>query len=225
MSIESGSLTLLDEQDDSNTLRVLGWFSIGMAVAAIGIFVGREMREALQVQSAHALRFLLQCRRAPIRRVWHGHLSRFKIHVKSMPPLRGICCLEAIPERAALSALGLARSLILLKFHSAPTAQNTSSMRRVDAIPLSTARIEFAWIRSGLHAGSKGDLWLPQRNAPMRLVPAFRRMARSSAALTAKGWATEWKWFASAGTATAVEMQRTRNRALHIIFNQRLALP
>jgi hypothetical protein len=45
MSIESGSLTLLDEQDDSNTLRVLGWFSVGMAVAAIGIFVGREMRK------------------------------------------------------------------------------------------------------------------------------------------------------------------------------------
>jgi len=29
---------------ESNTLRVIGWFSIGMAVAAVGIFVGAELR-------------------------------------------------------------------------------------------------------------------------------------------------------------------------------------
>jgi hypothetical protein len=26
------------------TLRVIGWFSVGMALAALGIFVGRELR-------------------------------------------------------------------------------------------------------------------------------------------------------------------------------------
>lgn len=44
MSAESSSLTLLDEQEESKTLRVIGWFSVGMAVAAIGLYMGRELR-------------------------------------------------------------------------------------------------------------------------------------------------------------------------------------
>ena len=40
----STSFTLLDEQDESKTLRVIGWFSVGMAVAAIGLYLGRELR-------------------------------------------------------------------------------------------------------------------------------------------------------------------------------------
>jgi hypothetical protein len=44
MAANSTSLTLLDEQDESKTLRVIGWFSVGMAVAAIGLYLGRELR-------------------------------------------------------------------------------------------------------------------------------------------------------------------------------------
>lgn len=44
MSAESSSLTLLDEQEETKTLRVIGWFSVGMAVAAIGLYLGRELR-------------------------------------------------------------------------------------------------------------------------------------------------------------------------------------
>lgn len=44
MSANTAPLTLLDEQDDSKTLKVIGWFSVGMAVAAIGLYVGRELR-------------------------------------------------------------------------------------------------------------------------------------------------------------------------------------
>jgi hypothetical protein len=44
MAAESSPLTLLDEQDESKTLRVLGWFSVGMAVAALGLYIGRELR-------------------------------------------------------------------------------------------------------------------------------------------------------------------------------------
>jgi len=44
MAANSTSLTLLDEQDESKTLKVIGWFSVGMAVAAIGIYLGRELR-------------------------------------------------------------------------------------------------------------------------------------------------------------------------------------
>jgi len=33
-----------EEAHGSNTLRVIGWFSIGMAVAAVGIYVGAELR-------------------------------------------------------------------------------------------------------------------------------------------------------------------------------------
>lgn len=44
MSANTAPITLLDEQDESNTLKVIGWFSVGMAVAAIGVYVGRELR-------------------------------------------------------------------------------------------------------------------------------------------------------------------------------------
>jgi hypothetical protein len=36
--------TQSDEGRGSNTLRVITWFSVGMAVAALGIFLGRELR-------------------------------------------------------------------------------------------------------------------------------------------------------------------------------------
>ena len=34
----------VEEEKDSSTLRVIGWFSVGMAVAALGIFLGNEIR-------------------------------------------------------------------------------------------------------------------------------------------------------------------------------------
>jgi hypothetical protein len=33
-----------EEARESNTLRVIGWFSVGMAVAALGIYLGSELR-------------------------------------------------------------------------------------------------------------------------------------------------------------------------------------
>jgi len=33
-----------DEKCEFNTLKVITWLSVGMAVAALGIFVGRELR-------------------------------------------------------------------------------------------------------------------------------------------------------------------------------------
>ena len=45
MSTEPESLAPeVEEMNESNALRLIGWFSVGMAVAALGIFVGREMR-------------------------------------------------------------------------------------------------------------------------------------------------------------------------------------
>ena len=44
MSANTAPLSLLDEQDESKTLKVIGWFSVGMAVAAVGLYVGRELR-------------------------------------------------------------------------------------------------------------------------------------------------------------------------------------
>jgi hypothetical protein len=34
----------IEEAIETNTLRVIGWFSIGMAVAALGIYLGSELR-------------------------------------------------------------------------------------------------------------------------------------------------------------------------------------
>jgi hypothetical protein len=33
-----------DQTDESSTLKVVGWLSVGVAVAVLGIFVGRELR-------------------------------------------------------------------------------------------------------------------------------------------------------------------------------------
>jgi hypothetical protein len=33
-----------EEAKESNTLRLIGWFSVGMVVAALGIYVGNELR-------------------------------------------------------------------------------------------------------------------------------------------------------------------------------------
>jgi hypothetical protein len=42
--LESANEPALEEKSESNTLRVIGWFSVGMAVAALGIYLGTEMR-------------------------------------------------------------------------------------------------------------------------------------------------------------------------------------
>jgi len=44
MSAANEALTPSEETKDSSTLKVITWFSVGMAVATIGIFVGRELR-------------------------------------------------------------------------------------------------------------------------------------------------------------------------------------
>ena len=49
MSTESEVLasaygTATEEAKEGNTLRVIGWFSVGMVVAALGIYVGHELR-------------------------------------------------------------------------------------------------------------------------------------------------------------------------------------
>jgi hypothetical protein len=42
--LETEEEALAEEKKESNTLRVIGWFSVGLAVAALGIFVGNELR-------------------------------------------------------------------------------------------------------------------------------------------------------------------------------------
>lgn len=44
MSIEPETVTSEDENADKSALRVIGWFSMGMAVATIGIYLGYELR-------------------------------------------------------------------------------------------------------------------------------------------------------------------------------------
>jgi hypothetical protein len=49
MSTESKSLapaeeTSVEEAQEKSTLRVITWFSVGMAVAALGIYLGAELR-------------------------------------------------------------------------------------------------------------------------------------------------------------------------------------
>jgi hypothetical protein len=43
-SFESAIETATEEKSEGKTLRVIGWFSMGMAVAALGIYLGTEWR-------------------------------------------------------------------------------------------------------------------------------------------------------------------------------------
>jgi len=56
-------------------LRIITWFSLGVAVAAIGIFVGRRAAQPLSLQEAYSLRLLRERRRAAGQRVWRRNLS------------------------------------------------------------------------------------------------------------------------------------------------------
>jgi len=44
MSIENESNTAGEQSGERKALRVIGWFSMGMAVATIGIYLGYELR-------------------------------------------------------------------------------------------------------------------------------------------------------------------------------------
>ena len=44
MSTEPENITQSEPASDKKALRVIGWFSMGMAVATIGIYVGYELR-------------------------------------------------------------------------------------------------------------------------------------------------------------------------------------
>jgi hypothetical protein len=44
MSPDTITLMTAEEPSDTSTLKVLGWFSVGMAVAALSFWVGRELR-------------------------------------------------------------------------------------------------------------------------------------------------------------------------------------
>ena len=45
MSTETEEVELMDESSENQVLRVLGWFSVGITLAAIGFYVGRELRD------------------------------------------------------------------------------------------------------------------------------------------------------------------------------------
>jgi hypothetical protein len=42
--IASAKENAAEQARESNTLRVIGWFSVGMAVVALGIYLGGELR-------------------------------------------------------------------------------------------------------------------------------------------------------------------------------------
>jgi hypothetical protein len=44
MSTEPEVTTEAEEANGSRTLRVIGWFSVGIAVAALSVYLGYEMR-------------------------------------------------------------------------------------------------------------------------------------------------------------------------------------
>lgn len=45
MSTETEAIASTEQVKEKHTLRAITWFSVGMAVATVGIIVGREMRK------------------------------------------------------------------------------------------------------------------------------------------------------------------------------------
>lgn len=45
MSLDADSITLPEESQEASTMRVITWFSVGMAVAALSFWLGRELRD------------------------------------------------------------------------------------------------------------------------------------------------------------------------------------
>jgi hypothetical protein len=43
MSTEPEAQTAEEETNQSSTMKVIGWLSVGVAVAVVGVFVGREL--------------------------------------------------------------------------------------------------------------------------------------------------------------------------------------
>ena len=43
MSTEPEAQTAEEETNESSTMKVIGWLSVGVAVAVVGVFVGREL--------------------------------------------------------------------------------------------------------------------------------------------------------------------------------------
>jgi hypothetical protein len=43
MSTEPEAQTAEEETNESSTMKVVGWLSVGVAVAVVGVFVGREL--------------------------------------------------------------------------------------------------------------------------------------------------------------------------------------
>jgi hypothetical protein len=43
-AVTAAQETVANQANESSTLKVVGWLSVGVAVAVLGIFVGRELR-------------------------------------------------------------------------------------------------------------------------------------------------------------------------------------
>ena len=43
-NLDGADEAALEEQSESKALRVIGWFSVGMALAALSIYLGSELR-------------------------------------------------------------------------------------------------------------------------------------------------------------------------------------
>ncbi|MGO9316206.1 MAG: hypothetical protein ACLPXT_12695 [Terracidiphilus sp.] len=41
--VQTAAEVFVEETKESNTLKVIGWLSVGLVVAAVGFFVGREL--------------------------------------------------------------------------------------------------------------------------------------------------------------------------------------
>jgi len=44
MSTEESTATPAEQTKDTNKLRVFGWFTVGIALATVGVFIGHEIR-------------------------------------------------------------------------------------------------------------------------------------------------------------------------------------
>jgi hypothetical protein len=62
----------VEEKSDRSTLRVIGWFSVGMVVAAIGIYLGNELRSRYKFHNRTPYDFYSNAGEQQVGEFWVG---------------------------------------------------------------------------------------------------------------------------------------------------------
>ena len=98
---------------NASTLRVIGWFSVGMAVAAVGIYLGRELRSRYKFKRRTPYDFYSNAGEQQPGEFGNGNLGHTELNPNAISEIAkcrlegGILHLCLVFQRSARSCTGL----------------------------------------------------------------------------------------------------------------------